>query len=80
MTDGLFTDTLRWWHSWTWRTLLESLCVRGLEIARRPSTPSGAKLRVCIAREWERRDVSLARDGDQVRAQFGGRVVRFRVH
>jgi hypothetical protein len=54
MPDGdLFTDTRAWWRSWTWRSLLETVCLRGLEIARKPQTPSGAKLLIRIREEWE---------------------------
>jgi len=77
MTDGLFTDTLRWWRSWTWRTLLESLCARGLEIATR--APAEPKLRIRIREEWESRGpVEAYRDKRHIVIFAGGRFLRFK--
>ena len=77
MTDGLFTDTLGWWRSWTWRTLLESLCVRGLEIATRAPGPSKVVIR--IRKEWESRaPVEAYRDKQHIVIFAGGRFLRFK--
>ena len=62
----------------TWRDVLERLCLRGLEVARRPQAPVGERL-IDVQARWVRRHVEMRRDEHGLVVLAGGRFIRIEV-
>jgi hypothetical protein len=80
-------DVLTWCRTFTWRRFVLQLalvCIavgqRLMDYAQRPATPSGEKLRLSVAREWEspKPKVTAQYIGEHVYVATPGRVVRFK--
>jgi len=82
--DDFVADCLTWLRCWTWRKVVLQLGLyfiaigqRLMEIGQRVSVTSEQKVRVSLAREWEK-PVEMWRDEDQIMVMAGGRVVPFK--